>query len=1637
MACGILLALALLAQPLGSELVQNGSFEQPDASGKRPAGWVLSGNAQWLQENGNHFVRIIDNGAATQTIALQPEWWKIRVSVRVRCRNVKRGKQSWHDARVAMSFVDESGKRVGPWPPVLCWTGTFDWQQRSRDFIIPRGAAKLVLSCAMYSSSGVTDFDDVSVKPVALVPRKEPAPAPAPLERLWSTADAWRQRTATREEICLNGWWQFLPVEKRSQQPPGDGEAWGWIAVPGSWRPGEAPLIRAPDWWEFVGAIAPDNAAYAWYRRRVKIPADWAGRQITLYIDTPGRAAYAYVNGRSAGMVDWPGGELDITELIQPGREAEIAIFCNATSMAPGEFEKLSPQEQAKHLRSIRMRGLCGDVMLRSQPRGPRIARVLAMPSVRRKQLVLRVLFENLDARQRYFLRASASFRGRVEKAWRTREFTARELTPDGFMDFALPWADPKLWDIDQPNLYELRVNLHSSGGRLVDAFTPVTFGFREFWADGRVLYLNGRPFHIRAVNHHGAIYGGGRACRRATEWTLRRYREMGFNFSYVGDYQMEFNRVRNWEEIFRAADAVGYLIAPTMPHMRDIAGKDYTDPEVNRWWRRRADYIFRKAANHPSVVCYSLDHNWLGYAGDQNPRYLNGTMPDFAEALGSWRLRARRAAKWAEEYIRRLDPSREVYHHQCGAFSRWITLNCYLNWVPIADRMDWLSEFYRGGRRALFLVEFGLPHQASFQRHRGAPFIWRNQVDAEPLPVEYAAIFLGDDAYRLTDDFRRLYENLADLYSRFDSKLYFWQTFGFFWGERIDRDFLEIKALYTRYTWPAFRTWQISAIAPWDWNDLARPPSGQRGFDWSLTDLKQPGLHPAFLQYSEWYTAPPGERIELTSLGRELSQLNQEVLAYIAGKPEKFTSLDHIFQPGEAVRKQIVFINDCPRPVTFAYTWQAELAGRRIGGGSGQVRVGPGAVRKVAISVRLPASARGKGRIRMTSRAVGAPASAAARAKLSDEFEFSVAPTLQPRPRRIRVALLDPAGRYEEALRRMGFEVRRIDTRRPNLQPSEVLIVAPLALRVDEAKLWRSVGSFQAEQALPPLDRLKEPALQALPAAVAGLVARGGRVLILEQSERVMSRYFGFRTAFPGTRRAFVRCPSHPAVRGLSNDLFRYWRGQATTTVTHTLAGPLDQPRVDWLGFENTRVWRWGQWGTIAPVVVEKPHRGNFTPLLACEFDCAYTPLLEWWHPSGGRIMFCQLSLLDRSEDEPMAGVVLRRLVDYLAAGPRSPEACSPIRRERIWAGGSERLFKLLDAAAVDYQLLSRAEPDAADVIIADGALSDALADARQQIADMVRAGGVVIALGMNAKQAASWVPVQVQLERHRFMFASAPSSLPWPFCGLGPEDFHFRGWLDIWQVASAPDGSIVLPGGLGAAIPYGRGWIVLLQITPDMIDPAKHPYLRTSLPHAWRIFSQTLHNLGVRFKAPADPLAFIRAGAPFTVDLSGTWRIKPVSEGEDESRFSRPDFDDSSWREISMPAFWEDQILELRDYNGVCWLRRDFEITGRIPEGGITLRLPGIDDEDWTYINGHFIGHIGTDTHPDNYWEQPRVYKVPASVLRPGRNVIAIKIRDLRGAGGIRKGPMTLGLPPRFARSYYATGLAATDDPYRYCRW
>jgi sialate O-acetylesterase len=106
-------------------------------------------------------------------------------------------------------------------------------------------------------------------------------------------------------------------------------------------------------------------------------------------------------------------------------------------------------------------------------------------------------------------------------------------------------------------------------------------------------------------------------------------------------------------------------------------------------------------------------------------------------------------------------------------------------------------------------------------------------------------------------------------------------------------------------------------------------------------------------------------------------------------------------------------------------------------------------------------------------------------------------------------------------------------------------------------------------------------------------------------------------------------------------------------------------------------------------------------------------------------------------------------------------------------------------------------------------------------------------------------------------------------------------------------------------------------------------------------------------------------------------------------------PGLDDTSWERIEVPARWEEVGFEGMD--GVAWYRTTFELTADEARSGVRIGLGTIDDSDVAWVNGHEVGRTTLA------WNRPRVYAVPPADLREGRNVLAVRVEDTGGGGGI----------------------------------
>jgi beta-galactosidase len=259
-------------------------------------------------------------------------------------------------------------------------------------------------------------------------------------------------------------------------------------------------------------------------------------------------------------------------------------------------------------------RGVTGDVFLNVMPSGPRIANVKVETSVRNWEITVNAESGNLDAHAQYRYVAKIYDGGRLEKEFASDSprFTER-------------WRPEKLWDIHtSQNQYQLNLTLTDTGGKELDTALPVVFGFREFWIDGRDFRLNGSRIYLSGTPLDNAQTSAASASYEATRATLRHFKSFGVNLVYTHNYGCEPGTHFGFEQVLRAADDEGMLVAFSQPHFGQY---DWTavDAETHNGYAEHAAFYVRVAQNHPSVVFYSTSHNGAGYSEDMNPDLIDG----------------------------------------------------------------------------------------------------------------------------------------------------------------------------------------------------------------------------------------------------------------------------------------------------------------------------------------------------------------------------------------------------------------------------------------------------------------------------------------------------------------------------------------------------------------------------------------------------------------------------------------------------------------------------------------------------------------------------------------------------------------------------------------------------------------------------------------------------------------------------------------------------------------------------------------------------------------------------------------------------------------------------------------------------
>lgn len=109
--------------------------------------------------------------------------------------------------------------------------------------------------------------------------------------------------------------------------------------------------------------------------------------------------------------------------------------------------------------------------------------------------------------------------------------------------------------------------------------------------------------------------------------------------------------------------------------------------------------------------------------------------------------------------------------------------------------------------------------------------------------------------------------------------------------------------------------------------------------------------------------------------------------------------------------------------------------------------------------------------------------------------------------------------------------------------------------------------------------------------------------------------------------------------------------------------------------------------------------------------------------------------------------------------------------------------------------------------------------------------------------------------------------------------------------------------------------------------------------------------------------------------------------------SRWNQTSINDGDWSKMTVPGYWADQSIG--KVNGAVWFRKEIEVPKEMVGKPAKLFLGRIVDQDFVYVNGEFVGTTG-------YQYPPRRYEVKPTILKEGKNTIAIRVINNMGSGG-----------------------------------
>lgn len=437
-----------------------------------------------------------------------------------------------------------------------------------------------------------------------------------------------------REEICLNGSWEFQPVALPEDYVYGKGmapqlplpEADSWdkvrIKIPSPWNVNDFAYrnLEGPDHRNYPSYPQEWNdVKMAWMRRTVDIPQDWTGKQIRLHFEAVAGAAEVYVNGRKVAEnfdLFLPFSP-DVTEYVKPGETVEILVGVRSQQLFEDRSTTGRRVVPAGSMWGYHINGIWQDVYLQAFPM-VRIEDVFVKPLVSKGILAVEVTLVNQTRKdadvilggtvQEWLNKAGTDVLSAPVPAWELgeTELVAEDMKvriPAGgklVRQMELPVDEGVLeyWTPEHPNLHALILTICGKRQTIDRKYTR--FGWREWTIEGTTHCLNGRPYALKGDSWH---FMGIPQMTRRYAWAW---------FRAIKD--MNGNAVRPHAQVYPRfyldmADEMGICVLNETANWASDGGPKL---DSDHFWKASKGHLERfvlRDRNHPAVFGWSVSN--------------------------------------------------------------------------------------------------------------------------------------------------------------------------------------------------------------------------------------------------------------------------------------------------------------------------------------------------------------------------------------------------------------------------------------------------------------------------------------------------------------------------------------------------------------------------------------------------------------------------------------------------------------------------------------------------------------------------------------------------------------------------------------------------------------------------------------------------------------------------------------------------------------------------------------------------------------------------------------------------------------------------------------------------------------------